>query len=76
MADIHTQETEIQRLLTNSFEPVYTYQEILDRVDALEKQVKHLKSQPTCQLFPLDIQPQYNNWVEAAIHKTLNFLRW
>lgn len=74
--NIHTAETEIHLPDINSFEPVYSYQELVDKVDELEKQVRHLKSQPRYQIFPLNAQPKYNNWVEAAIHKTLDFLRW
>lgn len=71
-----TAETELHPPTINNFEPVHSYQELIDKVDNLERQVKHLNSRPTYQVFPLNVQPQYNNWVEAAIHRTLNFLRW
>lgn len=74
--NIHTAETEVHRPDINSFEPVYSYQELVDKVDNLERQVKYLNSRPTYQVFPLNAQPKYNNWVEAGIHKALNFLRW
>lgn len=76
---IHTQETEIVSIQSPDFEPIYSYQELLDRQAELERRLERIERQPRYQVFqfePVQTYQEYNNWVEAGIHKTLNFLRW
>lgn len=76
--NIHTAETEIQQLNLD-YELVRNNQDFCDELDALRRKVEELSRQPRYvikPIQPIQFEREYNNWVEAAIHRTLDFLRW
>lgn len=68
------EETELVSI-SPDFEPVYSYQDLVDRVDYLETELKRLhaqllRRQPACQVNYSPTQPKkYNNWVEFVLHE-------
>lgn len=73
---IHNADTELVPIHpTYDFEFVESQQELIDRVDRLEAELKRLhaqllRRQPACQVNYSPTQPKkYNNWVELVLHE-------
>lgn len=70
-------ETELVPIYSPDFEPVYSYQDLVDRIDRLEDELKRLhahqlRRQPVYQVNFSQIQSKkYNNWVDWFVHECI-----